>query len=143
MHVVVIPNMMTPESLKELYKLVDIVISVPARLCWVQEKFESLMIAIVFYFLTHSPWELRGTAKMFAVARKIITVFQTTDLNIENSLSKFLFEVRRLPSFSVDVVRFILYFKQKLIYHVKTIQESLQEGGEDPNQRERLILARG
>ena len=56
MHVVVIPKLMTPEWLKQMYKLADIVMSVPARLdCWGPENYEPLMIAIVFPFLTHSP----------------------------------------------------------------------------------------
>ena len=54
LHVIVVPKLMTPEWLKQLYKVSYIVMSVPARLdCWGSGNFESLMIAIVFPFLVN------------------------------------------------------------------------------------------
>ena len=114
LHVIVLPKLMTPEWLKQLYKFSDIIMAVPARLdCWGSENFEPLMIAIVFPFLAHRPWELRNTPKMFAVARKLRSMFQETDVVAGNFLRKFLLEIGGLPSLREDVVRSMLYFEPR------------------------------
>ena len=65
LHVIVVPKLITLEWLKHLYRLSDIIMAVPARLdCLGSGNFEPLMIAIVFIFLVHRLWELRGTLKI-------------------------------------------------------------------------------
>ena len=50
---------------------------------------------------------------MFAVARKLRSVFQETDLAAGDFLRKFLSEVGGLPSLQEDVVWSMLYFEPR------------------------------
>lgn len=80
---------------------------------WGPEYFEPLMIAFVFHILANRTWELRGTPKSFAVARKLCVVFQKTDLDAGYFLCRFLLEIRRVSSYSrrCGVVHVILQAK--------------------------------
>lgn len=95
------------------------------------------MIAIISLFLNiahGSSGAPRGAPEIFTVARKVRAVRQTRGLDAGNFLRKFLFKIGMIPSLSEDVVQSLLYFKQKTSFHVKTLQESIQEPGNDPNE---------
>ena len=102
--------------------------SVPAYLDYLSPgNFEPLMVAIVFSFLIHMPWGLNGTPKMFAMARKLRSMFQETDVVAGDFLRKFLLEIGGLPSLRDDVVRSMLYFESR--GQVSREESSGQYGG--------------
>jgi hypothetical protein len=49
---------------------------------WSLEMFEPLTIGLIFPFPLHRPWQLRGTPKMFHLARQVQNV-QRTDLGLK------------------------------------------------------------
>jgi hypothetical protein len=112
-HIVVCPRLMTPEWMKQLYKVSDLVLSVPAGTAdyWPDDMCEPLIIGLVFPFIDRHPWQLRSTPKMFAMARKMRGLFATKDVAAGNILRKFLLECKRLRAVSEDVVRGVLYFE--------------------------------
>lgn len=69
---------MTLEWLNQLYKLADIVMSVPTHLdCWGLENFEPL----VFYFFLMIGHVISEGLKRCSVVRKLCAVFQNMDLD--------------------------------------------------------------
>jgi hypothetical protein len=114
-HIVVCPRLMTPEWLKQLYKVSDLVLSVPAGAgdYWPEDMCEQLIIGFVFPFINRHPWQLRNTPKMFQMGGKMRCLFKSQDLAAGNILRKFLLECQRLRSVSQDVVRRVLYFEHK------------------------------
>jgi hypothetical protein len=71
-HIFICPRVMTPEWLKQLHKASDVVISVPAgHPAWPKQMYEPVLIGLVFLFVRHDPWQLRGTAKMYALEWKL------------------------------------------------------------------------
>jgi hypothetical protein len=115
MHVILCPRLLTPEWLKQLYKASDLVLSIPAGTddYWPLAMCEPLTIGLVFPFINRFPWQLRGTPKMFAMARKMRSVFEAKDVAAGNLLRKFLLECQRLRTVSQDVVRGVLYFESR------------------------------
>ena len=112
-HVIVIPRLMTPLWLKQLYKTADLVFSVkPIHNFWSKHEFEPLTIAIAFPYLSSHPWQLRGTPKLYAVARKLRQLSEEENLAGGNFLRQFLLQVRKLQTMQEDVVRRMLYFGQ-------------------------------
>jgi hypothetical protein len=115
MHVILCPRLLTPEWLKQLYKASDLVLSLPAGTdeYWPLAMCEPLTIGLVFPFINRFPWQLQGTPKMFAMARKMRSVFETKDVAAGNILRKFLLDCQRLRTLSQDVVRRVLYFESR------------------------------
>ena len=112
-HVVVIPRLMTPVWLKQLYKTADLVFSVkPMHSFWSKNEFEPLTIAICFPYLSHFPWQLRGAPKMYAVARKLRQLSCKEELAGGHFLRKLLSQCRKLHTMQEDVVRRVLFFGQ-------------------------------
>jgi hypothetical protein len=114
-HIIVCPKLLTPEWLKQLYKVSDLVLSVPAGAAdyWPSEMCEPLILGFVLPFINRHPWQLRSTPKMFAMARTMRGLFETKDLAAGNILRKFLLECKRLRTVSQDVVRGVLYFQSR------------------------------
>jgi hypothetical protein len=71
-HIFVCPRVMTPEWRKQLHKALDVVITLPGgHPAWPKQMFEPILIGLVFPFVRHDPWQLRGTTKMYALERKL------------------------------------------------------------------------
>jgi hypothetical protein len=71
-HIIVVPRLMTPQWLKQLYKVSDITFKLPLGSSpWLHAMYEPCMIGLTFPFLSVSPWQLRGMPKMYAVGRKL------------------------------------------------------------------------
>jgi hypothetical protein len=115
MHIILCPRLLTPEWLKQLYKVSDLVIYLPAGTAeyWPLAMCEPLTIGLVFPFIDRHPWQLKGTPKMFAMGRKMRGLFEAKDLAAGNILRKFLLECKRLRAVSQDVVRRVLYFESR------------------------------
>jgi hypothetical protein len=113
-HIIVIPKLMTTEWLKQMHKVANIVLEIPARhTFWGPQCHEPLMIAFVFPFLKHNPWQLRSTPKMFSMARKLRALFQEPNVAEWDILRNFLLEVGSFQTMSPDVVRAMLYFRPR------------------------------
>jgi hypothetical protein len=112
-HVFVCPRLMTPEWLRQLNKAADIVITVPiGHPAWPTNMFEPLFIGIVFPFIRHQPWQLRGTPKMYSVERKLRKLWKRgAYLDGSSLLRKFCKQCWGLDSLSPGLVSKVLYFK--------------------------------
>jgi hypothetical protein len=102
-----------PEWMKQLYKVSDLVLSVPAGTAdyWPDGMCEPLILGLVFPSIDRHPWQLRSTTKIFAMARKMRGLFATKGVAAGNISWKFLLECKRLRAVSQDVVRGVLYFE--------------------------------
>jgi hypothetical protein len=57
--------LLSPEWLKQLWKTADIIFEIPpGTLGWPATMYKPLTIGIVFPFLRHQPWQLKGAPKM-------------------------------------------------------------------------------
>jgi hypothetical protein len=72
MDVFICPHMFTTQWRKQIYKVADVVFEIPcgALDSWDDSHFEPLVVAIVFPFLVHKPWQLRNSPKVLAVGGK-------------------------------------------------------------------------
>jgi hypothetical protein len=110
-HVFVVPRLLTPRWLKQLFKACDVVLVIPAGTTgWPLNMFEPLLIGICFPFLRFKPWQIRGTPKMFYVARDLRRLFKTEGMDPRPFLRKFWKDCHRMRSLSSDVVSRMLYF---------------------------------
>jgi hypothetical protein len=110
-HVIVIPRLLTPKWLKQLWKACDIVLSIPAGSeGWPVDMYEPVLIGICFPFLSFKPWQFRGVPKMFFMARELRRVFKEEGVDPRIVLRKFWKECHRMHTLPQDVVSRMLYF---------------------------------
>ena len=111
-HIFVCPRLCSPLWVKQLYKAADIVIEIPVgKTGWPASMHEPLLIGLLFPFLRHKPWQLRGTPKMYAMDRQLRSLFETENLDSRNLLREFRSRCLRLGNVSEAVVRRVLYFR--------------------------------
>jgi hypothetical protein len=114
LHIVVIPRMMTPEWLKQLYKASDMIFEIPAgSVGWPANLYEPLTAGMLFPFLSSPPWQIRAMPKMFYVARELRRLFDESELGARNFLRKLLLKCRELRTMPQDVVWRMLHFLGK------------------------------
>jgi hypothetical protein len=58
--------------------------------------YEPLIIGIAFPFIRHPPWQLRGTPKMFYLARRMREVWSALKMDPGHLLHQFLLEFEKL-----------------------------------------------
>jgi hypothetical protein len=110
-HYFVCPRLLSPEWVKKLWKTADLIFQVPpGSPGWPADMYEPLTIGIVFPFLRSRPWQLKGTPKMFYLARQVRKMFKEKVLDSGSVLRKLLLECRRFYAMQPDVVRRMLYF---------------------------------
>jgi hypothetical protein len=113
-HFFIVPRFLTPEWLKQLWKTADIMIRIPAGTPgWPSDMFEPLTLGIVFPFLKHRPWQLKGTPKMFYMARQVQKMFKEEDMDPGDFLRKLLLECGRFCTMPANVVRQMLFFQSE------------------------------
>jgi hypothetical protein len=112
-HVFVCPRLCCPLWLKQVYKAADIVLefSAGAAIHWPACMHEPVLIAILFLFLRHSPWQLRNTPKMHAVGRKLHSLLEGENVDTRDFLFKFWEQCHRFGSMSESMVRRVLFFR--------------------------------
>jgi hypothetical protein len=111
-HILIVPRLMTPEWLKQLHKVSDIVFTLPlGSSAWSHEMYEPCLVGLTFPFLSITPWQLRGTPKMYAVGRQLQDVHAKPDLDRGDILREVCHLAKRLQSVPLDVVRKLLYFR--------------------------------
>jgi hypothetical protein len=104
-HVFVCQRLMTPRWLRQLHKAADLVFHIPAgQPFWSLSNHEPLVVGIILPFFRHQPWQLRGTPKMFAVARELSKVWEDPTLDSRPVLRKLCELSGRLDSVPVSVV---------------------------------------
>ena len=134
-HCVIIPRLMTPLWLKPLYKVADLVFEIyPVHPFWEPNMHEPLIVAFVFPFISHRPWQLRSTLKMLAMGRKLCTVFKSPDMAGRNLLQQLLLEIKKLPTLQSSVVWRLLYFNQPPPFPHRLATD--HSGGRGKKQRE-------
>jgi len=77
-HVFVVPRLMTHLWRKQLFKLADLVFTLPVAFqpaVWPHDMFEPLIVGILLPFLPHSPWSRRHTPSVLEVGRSLSGVF--------------------------------------------------------------------
>ena len=110
-HVFVCPRLCTSQWLKQLYRAADIVFELPLGFsCWPVSMHEPLLIGIVFPFISCSPWQIRGTPKMFAMGRELRRVLQESEVDAGNLLCKFWSLCIDIDGMPEHVVRKLLCF---------------------------------
>ena len=110
-HVFVVPRLLTPRWLKQMFKACDVVLVVPpGKPGWPGEMFEPLLIGICFPFLRFKPWQLRSTPKMFYVARDLRRLFKIDGVDAGPFLRKFWKDCHRMRALPQDVVSRMLFF---------------------------------
>ena len=113
-HVFVCPRLFTTRWLRQLYKAADVIIDLtPGKDFWPTNMFEPLLIGICFPFIRCKPWQLRGTPKMYAVARQVRSMSKDSSMDEGPVLCKFLQDMWNLDSMSEDVVSRVLYFRSE------------------------------
>jgi hypothetical protein len=111
-HVFICPWLLTPEWRKQLHKVADIVLYLPAGSgSWSTTQYEPLTLAIVFPYLTSRPWQLQGTTKLLSLGREVQSVLSQTDLDHGSVLHKLCRQCWSFRAMSGSVVRRVLYFK--------------------------------
>jgi hypothetical protein len=123
-HIFLCPRLLTPEWRKQLHKMCDVVLFLPAGCdeeAWPESMHEPLTLGFVFPFLPFSPWQRRGTPKMLDVARKVSRVWKDEKVVGRDFLYKFFREQQSLAGLSEPMVRRMLYFAPgNDILHKKT-----------------------
>ena len=127
-HIILIPCLMTPLWLKQLNKAADCIFTLPpSHPFWPSCCFESLTVAILFPYLSHRPFQLKGTPKMLYMGRKLSKVFKEDQMDSRNILFQFLLDVRNYPSMSRSMVWRVLYFGRSPPFPLCLSHESNRE----------------
>lgn len=112
LHVFVCPRLCTTKWRRHFFKAADIVFEIPPFLaCWPSQMHEPLIIGISFPFLRCAPWQLRGTPRMYEVARKVRALCKGDKLDPGDFLRQFCKDCLRLRSMPEHLVRRMLYFE--------------------------------
>jgi hypothetical protein len=89
-HIFVCPRLCTTQWAKQLYRSADFVSELPVGFsCWPKSMHEPLLIGILFPFLSVRPWQIKGTAKMFAVGRELRKMLEESEMGSRDLLRKF------------------------------------------------------
>ena len=131
-HLVVVQKLFTPLWLRQLYKVCDLVIFIPANFTfWDESMFEPLCLGFCFPFLHHSPWQIRRAPKLLEMGRQVHKMCKEDNLDPRDLLRKLLRFTRRLPTLSGKQLRSVLFFRGKNIISDK-------EGGVQDKRKHKL-----
>jgi hypothetical protein len=114
LHVFVCPRLCSPMWRRHFFKAADLVIEIPPGFAfWPAEMHEPLIIGILFPFIRSAPWQLRGTPRIYAVAREVRRMCKGDKLDPGPFLCQLCADCLRLRSMPEHVVRRMLYFEGK------------------------------
>ena len=114
LHILIVPKLFFSLWRRQLHKCSDIILYLPAGLSiWPSEMHEPLIISFIFPFIRYQPWCIRGTPKLYAMARKMQALWKTKDVDGGSDLRQFLLEIKRLPTMPEHVVREVLYLQRR------------------------------
>ena len=89
--IIVVPRLMTPMWLKQMYKCCDLIVEIPPS-CeyWPSNMYKPCVVGNCFPYLSHSPWRLRSTLKLFQLRRELQKVWKEDQFSPGIILRKFL-----------------------------------------------------
>lgn len=108
-HVFIVPRLMSPEWLRQLYRVSDLCLELPFDKFWSKSaQHEPLIIGFVFPFLSHRPWQLKRSGAFLGMARAMRRVWRDSEGPTWPLLSKFFTSARSLESLPEGLVREML-----------------------------------
>ena len=111
LHIFLCPKLLTCEWRRQLNKAADLVLFLPAGSDgWPEQMYEPLTLGFLFPFLHVSPWQLKGTPKMFQLGRQLPKLFSEKKLASRDILRQLLVWNQRLRSVQEPLVRKMLFF---------------------------------
>jgi hypothetical protein len=111
LHAFVCPRLCAPMWRRHFFKAADSVIEIPPGFAfWPARMHEPLIIGILFPFIRCAPWQLRGTLRMYSVAREVCRLCKGDKLDPGPFLRQLCSDCLRLRSVPENVVRRMLYF---------------------------------
>ena len=105
-HLFVCPRLMTAIWQRHLYKVADVVFEIPCGVhsIWPADTYEPLIVAIVFPFIAHRPWQLRNTPKVLALGGKLRTLWCSDPSAAWDFLRKLCFLQKKLATMPAGLV---------------------------------------
>ena len=105
-HVVVCPKVMTYKWLGQLFKSADFVFDIKSgtRSYWTADRHKTLIIALIFQFLSHSPWQVRNISYIFQMGGKVWSLLQASEATEGNILRELCTQTNELETMSESVV---------------------------------------
>ena len=111
-HIIIVPRLMTPLWMRQLYKACNIVLVMPpGTSCWDNSMLEPCLIGICFPFIKHRPWQLRSTPKLRAVQREVQRVWKDQWLDPGHILRELCLVCQRFSKMPKELVWKMLYFE--------------------------------
>ena len=108
-HVIIIPRLMSPEWKRQLFRVSDLFIELPFDNNWDQaSQHEPLILAVLFPFLSHRPWQLKRTPAFLGMAGVLRRVWKSDNISPWVVLRQLFIQQRKLGSLSESVVRKML-----------------------------------
>ena len=104
-HIFVCPRLMEPHWRKQVHKSADVVFEIPA--CaefWPFHMHEPLILALYFPFLSHRPWQLRGTPTMLELEKRMRRLWKRSPQSSRIVLQQLWSKARGLQNLSPCVV---------------------------------------
>ena len=133
-HLVVVPKLFTPLWLKQMYKVCNLVLFIPAHYpFWNESMFEPLCLGLCFPFVTHRPWQLRRCPKLLQMGRQVHLMCKVDKLDPRNILRELLCLTRKLPPLSGDKLRLLFFFERE--NSIPDKKRGLQDFGELTSKR--------
>lgn len=113
-HAFICPRLCHPRWRRHFYRACDAVVEIPAGTPgWPTEMYELLLIGLIFPFLRVRPWQLRGTPRMFELARSVRQVCKDDGMDPGPLLREFCELCLRVQFMPSELVRRVLYFGTK------------------------------
>ena len=108
-HVLIVPRLMTPEWRKQLFRVSDLCLELPFDNIWEKTiQHEPLTLAVVFPFLSHSPWQLKRSQAFLAMGNVLRRLWKEDQVSSGSVLHKLFSIQRSLPELSPGMVRKML-----------------------------------
>ena len=109
-HVILVPRLMTPEWKRQLFRVSDLCVELPFdNFVWQKsQQHEPLILAIVFPFLSHRPWQLKRTGAFLGMGRLLRGVWKDDQVSAWVILRQLFKQQRKLSDLQEDVVRKML-----------------------------------
>jgi hypothetical protein len=109
-HVFIVPRLMCPEWRRQLYRVSDLYLELPFDdTYWPKHKHhEPLIFAVVFPFLSHSPWQLKRSPAFLGMGGLLRRMWKSSKIATWIVLRKLFVQQRKLDSLPEGVVRKML-----------------------------------
>ena len=118
-HIFLCPRLLEPKWRSHLHKSADLVLEIPVGTSfWPSNMFEPLILAFYFPYLSHRPWELKGTPSLVELGRRLRPLWKTDQQSAGTILRKFWNKERAFPTMPPNLVFKMLHsFKELHILH--------------------------